>query len=198
MQLPSSKRMRVFSSPFRMRAVLLALLVTAPLFPQSTHTDIKDPALAERFKKISQELMCGCGCGMVLDHCNHTVCVAWAMRSAIDEMLLAGKSDEYIISGFINGFGDIVDTDEAFTRARKKEYGDLIEHFRAGYGEKYRSYPRDRHPEIMILLAALLIGGVVALFIKKRLIKLGANRSPKETHMSKSDQEELYKKLYDD
>lgn len=185
----------------QLAALILTLLIATPAVPQSTHSNIKDPELAKRHKMISKELLCVCGCGMVLDNCNHTVCIAWTMRDIIDNLLLAGKSDEFIISGFINGFGDIVHTDPAFVKLQKENSPEMTQAFVTGFGEVHRSYPHGRNPEIMILLAAIIIGGSVGLFIKKRLKTLGSksgDASPPKSGASDSQKEDLYKKLYDD
>ena len=172
--------------------------VAAPAFAQTTHSNLKNPEQLKRFKHISESLMCACGCRMVLEHCNHSVCVAWTMRDAIDKLILAGDSDEQIIEGFIYGFGDRAYTDPAFAKVRLPENGNLIESFVNGFGEYHRSYPEGRHPEIMIILFGIAGIGAALLFLRSRMRRLKQEEAPKKESGTDAEKEELYKHLYDD
>jgi cytochrome c-type biogenesis protein CcmH len=90
---------------------LLAGLLFAPVgaISQSAKTHIKDPALAKRFNKVSDDLVCQCGCNMGLRVCNHENCPsAIPMRHEIEEKLQAGASDDTITTAFVKEYGDKV------------------------------------------------------------------------------------------
>lgn len=90
---------------------LLAMIALAPgiAFTQSAKTHIKDPALAKRFNKVSDDLVCQCGCNMGLRVCNHENCPsAIPMRHEIEEKLQAGASDDTITTAFVKEYGDKV------------------------------------------------------------------------------------------
>ncbi|MDH5718284.1 MAG: cytochrome c-type biogenesis protein CcmH [Spirochaetia bacterium] len=167
------------------------------LFAQSAHSSLKDTALLKRFKYISERLMCQCGCKLPLDTCNMSDCIAWPMRSAIEKFLQAGKSDEYIINGFINGFHDIVDTDPAFAHARATGSHDV---FREGIGEEGYTEPQSKSHELLIYLAGLLFTGVAGLFIRNHFKKINKEtvKSDKNTEKLTGKEEEYFKKLYDE
>jgi cytochrome c-type biogenesis protein CcmH len=75
----------------------------------SPHTSLTDPALQDRFHHISQQLICQCGCNLVLDVCNHHNCgSATPMRARIDQQLLEGRSNGEIIAGFVDDMGLVV------------------------------------------------------------------------------------------
>ena len=60
-------------------------------------------------EEISKELVCQCGCGMVLAHCNHSDCgVGIPMRANITEKLLGGESREQIVAYFVSKYGEVV------------------------------------------------------------------------------------------
>ncbi len=58
---------------------------------------------------IANELVCQCGCGLVLENCNHTNCgVAIPMRELINEKIAAGETKEQIIRYFVDKYGEVV------------------------------------------------------------------------------------------
>ena len=91
-------------------ALLLAVVGSAKVAgAASPHTSLTDPVLQDRFHQISQQLVCQCGCNLVLDVCNHHNCgSATPMRARIDRELLAGHSNSDIIAGFVDDMGLVV------------------------------------------------------------------------------------------
>ncbi len=80
-------------------AILFILFSTA--FGPST--------FALTLEEVSNELVCQCGCGLVLENCNHSDCgVAIPMRETIKERIANGESKEQIISYFVGKYGEIV------------------------------------------------------------------------------------------
>ena len=58
---------------------------------------------------ISNELVCQCGCGLVLENCNHSDCgVGIPMRELINEKIAAGETKEQIVGYFVDKYGEIV------------------------------------------------------------------------------------------
>lgn len=105
------KSLRTLAGPGSVLLFVAALSMIAPAGAnsQSAKTHIKDPALAERFNKVSDDLICQCGCNMGLRVCNHENCPsAIPMRHEIEEKLQAGASDDSITAGFVKEFGDKV------------------------------------------------------------------------------------------
>ncbi|HET6463854.1 MAG TPA: cytochrome c-type biogenesis protein [Candidatus Krumholzibacteria bacterium] len=89
--------------------VLTLSVIAAASWGQSAKTHIKDPALAKRFNKVSDDLVCQCGCNMGLRVCNHENCPsAIPMRHDIEEKLQAGASDDSITTAFVKEYGDKV------------------------------------------------------------------------------------------
>jgi cytochrome c-type biogenesis protein CcmH len=92
-------------------AIGLALMAVAYSLPraQSAKSSLTDPAQAEMFNRISDGLVCQCGCNMILRVCNHFECPsAIPMRAKIEEQILAGKSEEVIVAGFVEEYGKVV------------------------------------------------------------------------------------------
>jgi cytochrome c-type biogenesis protein CcmH len=96
------------------RFVAMALLTglffaPAGAISQSAKTMIKDPALAKRFNKVSDDLVCQCGCNMGLRVCNHENCPsAIPMRHEIETQLQAGATNDSIASAFVKEYGEKV------------------------------------------------------------------------------------------
>ena len=176
--------------------MILFVIAWKPVFSQSVHSNLKSDELLKRFNHISEEVLCVCGCNQPLGYCNHMNCIAWGIRGVIDNLLLAGKSDEYIIAGFINGYGDMVDNDAAFQIIRE-QYQNYLEKFRKGFGEQYRSYPSKHNPEIIIVILFLLFAGIAGLFLKGKLRGLKKSSQPAKVKTSSDPQkDQLYKDLY--
>ena len=93
------------------RAVMALLLVGLPgvVHAASLHTSLTDPAQQERFHKVCQRLVCQCGCNLVLDVCNHHNCgSATPMRARVDKEILAGRTNDEIVAGFVDDMGLVV------------------------------------------------------------------------------------------
>ncbi len=77
------------------------LLATAPA-----------PALAasaDRVNEIASQLVCQCGCGLVLNNCNHEHCEPRdSMLAYIGQALDQGKTKDAIIASLVESYGEVV------------------------------------------------------------------------------------------
>jgi cytochrome c-type biogenesis protein CcmH/NrfF len=90
-------------------ALILCAIAAAPARPQSAKSSLTDPKQAAEFNRISDRLVCQCGCGMILRVCNHFECPsAIPMRAKIDEQIVAGMSEDEIVDGFVAEYGKVV------------------------------------------------------------------------------------------
>jgi len=88
---------------------ILAVAAPPTARAQSAKSSLQDPAQATRFNAISDRLVCQCGCSMILRQCNHFECPsAIPMRKKIEKQILAGKSDDEIVAGFVDEYGQVV------------------------------------------------------------------------------------------
>ena len=79
-------------------ALLIVLLFTSPARADSA--TVSD---------ISKQLICQCGCTMVLSNCTHAECaVREAMVALIEQKLAQGQSEEQIIQFFVAQYGEQV------------------------------------------------------------------------------------------
>ena len=77
----------------------LALLVPA-IVAAATPVEVDDTA---------RELICQCGCGMVLNQCNHAECSSRdQMMASIGTQLDAGRTKQQIVAGFVSQYGERV------------------------------------------------------------------------------------------
>jgi cytochrome c-type biogenesis protein CcmH len=90
--------------------VLGALAISSPpAYGQSAKSSLKDPEQALMFNRISDRLVCQCGCSMILRTCNHYQCPsATPMRARIEKEILAGTGEEEIIQGFVDEYGIVI------------------------------------------------------------------------------------------
>ncbi len=66
-------------------------------------------ANAVTVEEITIELVCQCGCALVLENCNHSDCgSALPMTELVGEKVAAGESKEEILSFFVSQYGEAV------------------------------------------------------------------------------------------
>ena len=83
------------------QAVALSLALAAAAPAQQT----ADPNEAA-FRRISNKLLCQCGCGYQVHSCNHIDCSsATYIRKTIRNSLAEGKSEEVILANFVEEYG---------------------------------------------------------------------------------------------
>ncbi|HEB30625.1 MAG TPA: hypothetical protein ENI15_07085 [Spirochaetes bacterium] len=60
-------------------------------------------------EEVAYQLVCQCGCGLVLNSCNHSECgVAIPMRETIKQKIEQGETLEQIVSYFVSQYGEVV------------------------------------------------------------------------------------------
>lgn len=85
----------------------LSLVPLQDLFSQggSSHSTKLTGKEARRFNALSEELICQCGCNLVLGQCGHINCPsAIPMRNTIEAMILEGQSDQEVLNYFMNEY----------------------------------------------------------------------------------------------
>ncbi|MBX7152263.1 cytochrome c-type biogenesis protein CcmH [bacterium] len=88
-------------------SLLLFFMVVGSLAAQSetAHSEKLSGKQAELFKSVSDDLICQCGCNLVLSQCGHVNCPsAIPMRNKIEEMILAGNSRQEMLNYFMNEY----------------------------------------------------------------------------------------------
>jgi cytochrome c-type biogenesis protein CcmH len=87
-------------------AALLALGLLLVALPLALPAQQTPPVDKEAFNRISDKLICQCGCNYGLRHCPHLQCPsAPVMRAAIQEKLAAGLSEQAIVEAMVAQFG---------------------------------------------------------------------------------------------
>ncbi len=87
-----------------LKKILLAFVLSAVLL--STAPVLADSATVS---EIADELICQCGCTMVLSNCTHAECSSRsAMTAIIGQKLDQGESKEQIIDYFVRQYGEQV------------------------------------------------------------------------------------------
>ncbi len=88
------------------RARALTLVLLAALLPVAAAAQSAAAVNEDAFNRISDKLICQCGCNYGLRHCPHLQCPsAPVMRAAIREKLSAGLSDQQVIEAMVAQFG---------------------------------------------------------------------------------------------
>ena len=110
---PARRPMRLVTAFLAAVAIAVATVPfwgpPAPVDAQSAKSSLEDPVQAVRFNSISDRLVCQCGCNMILRVCNHFECPsALPMRKLIEDKILAGTTDDTIVTGFVEEYGKVV------------------------------------------------------------------------------------------
>jgi len=64
---------------------------------------------ATTLEEVSNELVCQCGCTLILTNCNHSSCgFAIPMRKIITEKLSKGETKKQIVEYFVSQYGEAV------------------------------------------------------------------------------------------
>lgn len=64
------------------------------------------PTSEAAFRRVSDRLLCQCGCSYMVLSCNHLDCSsATFIRRTIQTQLAAGKSEDAIVAGFVEQYG---------------------------------------------------------------------------------------------
>ena len=126
-----------------MKARLAAVLLLIGILSASTVS-----ADSLTVEEVADELICQCGCGMVLSECSHAVCSSRdAMTASIEAQIAQGRSKGEIVQSFV-------------------DY----------YGERVLSSPTKQGFNLMLWItpfAALLMGGAVVWFTLKKWVRRG-------------------------
>ena len=95
------------SHKLRNRLALLALLCAAILSPVSLAQIVADEAASEvAFRRVSNRLLCQCGCNYMVLSCNHLDCPsATYIRKTIKTSLTDGMSEDAIVANFVDQYG---------------------------------------------------------------------------------------------
>jgi cytochrome c-type biogenesis protein CcmH len=81
----------------------ITVLIFCLLFASPVRAD--SPAVGE----ISGELVCQCGCNMILDSCNHSECGSRdAITASIEQQIAQGLPKGQIIQSFVDIYGEAV------------------------------------------------------------------------------------------
>jgi len=117
------------------------------IFLSASPVRANSPTVSE----VSEELICQCGCNMVLLNCDHAVCASReAMTTVIKQKIAEGQSKEQIIQFFV-----------------------------AQYGEQVLASPPKRGFNLtawILPFVVILVGGIVIYITLKKWLKQG-NRS---------------------
>ena len=136
------------------RSFLPALLLLAALAGAGAWAE--EPAGQPQVGEVSYQLICQCGCNMVLSECNHQSCpFAIPERKAIAERLRQGETPEAIIASYVEA-----------------------------YGRKILAQPTTQGFDLLAWLmpiAALLVGGIVVV----RIVRAWARR-PRQTGVAEA------------
>jgi len=166
--------------------MLLCIILSFFLFQddhqsESAHSTTLVGEQAAMFKDVSDELICQCGCSLVLSQCGHVNCPsAIPMRKKIEEMVIAGQPKDSILAYFMNEY--------SFRGNPPAGKAILSEPDRTGFDLVAWITP----------FAALIVFGMVVLVVVKRRLRSGPhaiNAREEEPHIDSRLNSQIEKEL---
>lgn len=147
-----------------LKKLLVALVISLVLLPVS-------PVMADSptVSEIANELICQCGCNMVLSNCSHDECSSRdTMIALIEQKLAQGESREQIIDYFV-----------------------------AQYGEQVLASPPKKGFNLVAWIlpfVAILVGGGVIYIAVREWVRRGQREPAGDTTKAEKEEDEKYRK----
>ncbi len=93
----------------RSRKLALFVLAASLVVPVAVVAQASSPANEAAFRRVSDRLICQCGCNYGLSNCPHLDCPsAPVLRQAIRDKLAAGMNEEQVLKAMVADFGPAV------------------------------------------------------------------------------------------
>lgn len=128
---------------------------------QEVYTELKKPEQIKTFNKVSDSVICQCGCHFILSSCPHVEC-PWGIpvRRFMENRIREGMDAPAIIEGLENGFGKEYLNDPVVYELRSQGREDLVSNIIEGHGPSIRGTTANWIPVLLIsvfVITALLI-----------------------------------------
>lgn len=145
------------------------------LYGQNVYTQLNQPAQVAAFTRISDALICQCGCHFVLSSCPHVEC-PWGIpvRRIIEAEIRAGQSETQILNKLERGFGPALLENQAY-REILTGHERLSDELIRGYGPAIRAHASSL-PLVALVVAALAIASlVVSIWLRRNRMSKSAS-----------------------
>ncbi|MCB1315823.1 MAG: cytochrome c-type biogenesis protein CcmH [Leptospiraceae bacterium] len=158
--------------PHALNVILVFLLILTPpaVFAERAPEQLHDPEKIAQFYRINRALNCYCGCNTVVSECGHVDegCFAVQMRRFVERRIQAGQSDEQILNGLQNGYGDAILEDAQMQNLVRDGHRNLAMAFVEGFGPSIIAEEPSRLPVIFITLGLLVLFTLLFWAIRRR------------------------------
>ncbi len=141
-----------------------AVALPGSLAAETAPLHLRSPEQVQMFHRITNRLNCLCGCHGLVSQCGHVAetCFAVQARIFIETRIREGQSEEAIVRGFSEGFGDRVVKDAQLQELLRNGNEGVVRGFVSGFGpnilhEAPPVWPRVLLVAVSVLLLLLLI-----------------------------------------
>ncbi|MCE9596919.1 MAG: hypothetical protein K8S54_03040 [Spirochaetia bacterium] len=153
------------------RFIFAACLVTllSGLQAQAVFTKLKDPDQIKTFTAVSEGLICGCGCHLVLSTCPHVDC-PWGIpaRRFIENRIREGMNRDQILKGMVSGFGEGARNDAIVQSLIENGRDDLANKFVTGFGPEVLARNTGFSTILVVTLFGIMAVALLAYWLRKR------------------------------
>ncbi|MCB1171149.1 MAG: hypothetical protein KDK25_12475 [Leptospiraceae bacterium] len=164
------ERLRPLLPVVRVLGASLALFIApmrVPMIPsagalnaQEVYTNLKQPEHIRIFNKVSNSVICQCGCHFILSSCPHVEC-PWGIpiRRFMENRIREGMGAEEIIYHLEHGFGNNYMDDPVVVELLDQGRTDLVQKIVEGHGPSIRGTTANWIP--ILLIAIFVIAGLL-------------------------------------
>ena len=163
-------------------------LFSGPLAAQEVYTNLKDPEQIKTFNKVSDSVICQCGCHFILSSCPHVEC-PWGIpvRRFMENRIREGMNAETIIHKLEHGFGQEYMNDPVILELQNQGRQDLVQKIIQGHGPSIRGTTANCIP-ILLILVFVITGVLIAVRYFRRKDPFGDLSYPESSDTaSRSD-----------
>ena len=153
-------RRRLHSLIALMLFAFLPAFLASPASTQEVYTNLKKPEHIQVFNKVSDSVICQCGCHFILSSCPHVEC-PWGIpvRRFMENRIQEGMDAETIIYHLEHGFGKKYMNDPIILELQNQGRMDLVGKIIDGHGSKIRGTTANWIP--ILLISVFVITGLL-------------------------------------
>lgn len=171
------------------------LLYSSGLFSQVTTTSLKDPKEIKIFLSVTDKVRCICLPSLPIQACSFNMCSASAyLKTFIENQIKRGLTEESIIDGLKNGFGDSVNEDPIVKHFQDSGNSGMVDSIRYGFGDAIMAKPDATGINLTLSILAILGLFGIYYYIQKFQKQKSVG---KESQSEKLDLADIQKKISD-
>ncbi|MCC6276044.1 MAG: cytochrome C biogenesis protein [Leptospiraceae bacterium] len=153
----------------RLSGLLLFLLSSSTIFPDSTTTTLTNPEHIKIFNEVTAKIRCICLPSLPIKSCSFNNCrVSAYLKNFFENRIRNNESAESIVKKTVNGFGEEILTDPVIVMFLNEGNRDIVDGLVNGFGERILATP-DSKSINLTLIGAIICGlSLIVIYVRKK------------------------------